>query len=206
MINSTQHINLSQSFIPLWNYTEDSNYQSLMTYIDQQFEKRSRLLVIRVDLGFSVGTQGQYDAELARECFARFMNNRRRNSIFYNEIGYAWAMEWAQDRGFHYHFIFLYDGHLSQQDVTIGHLIGQYWRNVITEGTGYYHCSNDDKFDLERRGYPVGIGMIHRNDVAKRANLRMIATYLLKEGINIRAVLPESSRRFRTFGHGEICR
>lgn len=195
------------SINPSWNYQEDSNnYQSLIGYINRLFDKRSRLLVIRIDLSFSIGAAGQYDAEHARECFSKFMNNRRCNGIFRNEIGYAWALEWAQDRGFHYHFLFFFDGHESQQDITIGHRIGQYWRDVITQGTGYYHCSNDDKENLERMGYPVGIGMIHRNDHGLRENLLRMATYMLKEEAEgmpqLRSVLPESLRRFRTFGHG----
>lgn len=187
-----------------WNYQEGSNnHQSLVQYVNSLFEKRSRLLVIRIDLSFSVGAAGQYDAEHARECFGRFINNRRCNDIFKNEIGYVWALEWATERGFHYHCIFFFDGHESQQDITIGHRIGQYWRDIITQGMGYYHCSNNDKVKLEMRGLPVGIGMIHRDDQAKRTALLACSTYLLKEGMSLRAVLPEYLRRFRTFGRGE---
>ena len=150
---------------------------------------------------------GQYLAEHAREYFSKFMNNRRRNGIFKNEMGYIWSLEWAPDRGFHYHCIFFFDGHESQQDVTIGHRIGQYWRDAITQGTGYYHCCNDDKQRLEKHGYPVGIGMIHRDDQVVRENLVWMATYLLKEPeegeVALHVVLPENLRRFRTFGHGE---
>lgn len=203
--NNSESQNLN--FNPSWNYQEDSsNYQSLIGYVNRLFDKRSRLLVIRIDLSFSVGTRGQHDAEYARECFGRFMNNRRNNGIFENEEGYVWALEWAPERGFHYHCLFFFDGHKSQQDITIGHRIGQYWRDVIAQGTGYYYCSNDDKDELERRGWPVGIGMIHRDDQAKRAALLACSTYLLKEGESLRTVLPESLRRFRAFGRGENCR
>ncbi|SFN45168.1 Protein of unknown function [Formivibrio citricus] len=206
MFNSTKFIlsEQCQYAMQTWSFSDSNNLRSTMKYIDHLFQKRSRLLAIRIDLSFRAGTEGQYNAELAREYFSRFMNNRRNNSIFANEMGYIWAMEWGPERGFHYHCIFFYDGHASQQDITIGSRIGSYWINEITQGTGYFSCSNDNKSELERKGFPVGIGMIHRNDVGMRENLAWIATYLIKNETNIRAVLPESLKRFRTFGHGEI--
>ena len=191
-----------------WNYQENSNFYSMMNYINHLFAKRSRLLVVRVDLGFGVGVPGQCHAEHAREYFSRFMNNRRRSRVFEWEEGYIWSLEWAPDRGFHYHLIFFFHGDFRNRDESIGHLIGQYWRDAITQGTGYYHSSNDDKNALARRGFPVGMGMIHRDDVVMRENLAWSATYLIKDtpagDLPLQAVLPESLRRFRTFGHGEI--
>ncbi|MDR3412241.1 MAG: inovirus-type Gp2 protein [Formivibrio sp.] len=191
-----------------WDYQEDSNFTSLINYINWLFGKRSKLLVVRIDLSFRVGAQGQYDAEYARECFQRLLNNSRCNRIFKNKIGHIWGLEWGMDKGFHYHCIFLFDGHESNRDEPIGHLIGQYWRDAITGGTGYYRSCNDDKYNLARLGQPVGMGMVHRNDVVMRENLAWISTYLLKDvekgEQQLRAVLPESLKRFRTFGHGEM--
>lgn len=189
-----------------WYYREDSNFFSMIEYINYLFGKRARLLVVRIDLSFQVGAPGQWNAEIARECFSRFMNNRRRNRIFEYEMGYIWSLEWAADRGFHYHCIFFFDGHLRNRDEPIGHFIGQYWRDAITQGTGYYHSCNDDKERLARQGYPIGMGMIHRDDCFMRENLAWMATYLLKEPeegeLPLHAVLPECLRGFRTFGHG----
>lgn len=191
-----------------WQFEESHNYYSLMKYIESLVNTYSRLLTIRIDLSFQVGTQGQYDAEYARSCLQRLLNNSRSNRIFDNMVGYVWALEHAPERGFHYHFIFFYNGHKSQQDVTIGHEIGKYWVNSITNGTGYYFCSNANKGELERMGLPVGIGMVSRNDPAQLQSMRWMATYLLKgagEGEpTLRSVLQESLGRFRTFGRGEI--
>ncbi len=49
--------------------------------------------------------------------------------------------------------------------------------------------------------------VIHRDDCIMRESLAWMATYLLKEPdegeLPLQAVLPESLRRFGTFGHGE---
>lgn len=194
-----------------WIYNADSNYHSLLGYISSLIHMRSKLLVIRVDLGFRAHSQGSHNAEYAREQFNRFMNNRRRNSIFANEIGYAWALEFGNNgqmkssgKGFHYHCIFFFDGHKSNHDIMIGHQIGEYWMNTIADGTGVYYNSNKDKEELRRKGCPVGIGMTHRNNPEEVAAMTYMATYLLKEESNIQQFLPEHLRRFRTFGRGEF--
>lgn len=186
-----------------WNVTAEHNYLSMVSYIDQLFSKHSRLLIIRVDLMFRDNTQGQYDAEFSRVCFQRLLNNSRRNRIFDNMVGYVWALEYGQNRGFHYHCLFIYNGSRSQQDITIGHEIGRYWMDMITEGTGTYYVSNDRKAYFEQQG-TLGIGMIHRHDAVRRENLIRSASYLLKDDGLIQQMLPESHRRFRTFGRGEI--
>lgn len=192
-----------------WQFNPDShNCNSMFDYIEWLFSKRSRLLVIRIDLSFMANTQGQCDAEYARDCHRRLLNNSRSNRLFDNMIGYVWSMEYGQDKGFHYHCIFVYDGHLSQKDTWIGDQIGKYWHNTITRGTGHYYCSNGDEARLARQGFPIGVGMVHRSEIDKVENMALMATYLIKDAEDdeprMRTVLPESLRRFRTFGHGEM--
>jgi len=194
--------------IQSWQYPRGSNFNSMVDYIEWMFERRSRLLVIRIDLSFRAESRGQFDAEYARDCFQRLMNNRRSNRIFGDLIGYLWSMEYGPQRGFHYHCILCFDGHKRQQGCSIAHLIGQYWRDEISDGTGSYHCCNDDIADLESQNYPVGIGLIHRNDTTLVENMVWMATYLIKQAQEdepqLRAVLPESLKGFRSFGRGEI--
>lgn len=198
------HANQHQPYSHSWNYSEDSNYHSMRKYIDSLFSSKSRLLVVRVDLGFQANAIGQYDPCFARDCFQRFMNNRRRNQIFNAEVGYLWSLECGIDKGFHYHCIFFFDGHLRQQGSFIGNSIGRYWMNSITGGVGCYFCSNNNIDTLARQGCPIGIGMINRGDVVLRENLVMCATYLIKEaeGSTLHRSLPDTLKGFRTFGRG----
>ena len=139
-----------------WIYNTDSNYHSLLGYIRNLINMRSKLLVIRVDLGFRAHSQGSYNAEYAREKFNRFMNNRRRNSIFANEIGYAWALEFGNNgqmkssgKGFHYHCIFFFDGHKSNHDIMSG-MVSQVLGNV-----GSYAWSQGSKYVYDLCTNPV---------------------------------------------------
>lgn len=188
-----------------WEYEEGNNYHSLMQYIDDLVNTYSRLLVIRIDLSFKEGSRGQYDVVYASECLRDLLNKSRRNSIFGNRVGYAWGLEFGTQRGFHYHFIFFYNGHKSQQDITIGHAIGAYWRDCITDGEGNYYCTNADTSGLERAGLPNGIGMIHRDNQEQVDCMRWMATYLIKiaddSGVSLKSVLPDGLR-VRTFDHG----
>lgn len=189
-----------------WQYKNNRNFDSLMDYINWMFDLRSRLLVVRIDLSFRAESRGQYDAEYARQCFQTFLHNMQSNQIFRDLIGYVWTMEYGADRGFHYHCIFCLDGHQRCKDISIGLQIGQYWRDTITQGEGYYYCCNNDIPELELHGLPVGIGMIHRSEAEKVENMAAMATYLIKQEEDnkpqLRAVLPESLKRFRTFGRG----
>lgn len=187
----------------LWCDEQSYHYQSLKNYLDYQFDTHSRLLVVRLDLGFVYGSLGQNDAYSARDYFQRLMNNKRNLNISKTMVGYIWSMEFGITKGFHFHCIFLFDGAQSMYDQKLGHALGQYWTEKITNGTGTYYCSNDDKARFEAEGQ-LGIGMIHRHDYDKRSNLLNIASYLVKEDQLLSTVLPEGDKRIRTFGKGEM--
>ena len=198
----TNHQHHSKIF-QLWCDEQSYHYQSLKNYLEYQFDTRSRLLVVRLDLSFVYGSLGQNDAYTARDYFQRLMNNKRNLSITKTMVGYAWSMEFGIDKGFHFHCIFIFDGARSQQDLTLGHALGQYWTENITNGTGTYYCSNHDKARFEAEGL-LGIGMIQRHEYDKRNNLLSIASYLVKEDQLLSTVLPEGDNRIRTFGKGEM--
>jgi len=185
----------------LWCDESSHNFLSLKEYFDYKFTQHSRLLVVRLDLKFQSGSFGQNDAWHAKDCFQRFLNNIRVLKITENLVGYAWAMEYGPNTGFHYHCFFLFDGARSQQDIKLGRELGWYWVETITQGTGLFYCSNDDKGIFEANN-TLGIGMIHRDDQIKRAHLLGIASYIVKDNGLPSAVLPEGCTNFRTFGKG----
>ncbi|WP_415887580.1 inovirus-type Gp2 protein [Neptuniibacter sp. QD37_6] len=109
--------------------TTDKNYRSMLSYIDKLFKKRSRLLVVRVDLS--------YKAEIADICrrasftmadhvsefeqvkadLERLLRNRRHNKIFRGLLGYIWKLEHGVLRGYHYHVVFFFDGAIRRGDI-----------------------------------------------------------------------------------------
>ncbi|WP_410497711.1 inovirus-type Gp2 protein [Chitinibacter sp. S2-10] len=187
---------------PSWTIDSQHNMDSASEYIDYLF-KKARMLVVRVDLSFSYGHIAQYEAEHARDAFQRFLNNIKQTWLNNHRLGYMWAMECGDQRGFHFHCLFFYDEVERQQALTLGHGLGKYWMNNINGGYGEYYCSNRDEAVFAEAG-TLGIGKIHRNDGLGRQNLLRVVSYLVKESEETKLRLPDSFRRFRTFGRGEM--
>ena len=183
------------------------NYQSMTSYIDNLFSRYARLLVVRIDLAYrkDVDVRFMNEAEIhqkylqAVEDREHLFRNMRSNRLFNHMIGYIWRLEYGNEKGFHYHFIFFYDGSAVQQDITISRLIGEYWVNVITQGRGLYYNCNAHKEEYKY----CGIGMINWNNFELIANLKLAAQYLAKPDEYISAFMTDIDIG-RTFGRGTL--
>ncbi|MFV8871277.1 YagK/YfjJ domain-containing protein [Serratia fonticola] len=172
------------------------NLKGTLQYIDSLSAQYARLLVVRVDLTYRKDAKVMITADLARQHRQRFFKNLQAHRLFRACVGYIWKLEYGRYKGFHYHLLVFYDGAQVRQDVTLARLLGEYWRDVITDGVGYYYNCNAYK---ERYRIP-GIGMLHHTDTAKREGLNITINYLCKVDTFARLVLPNSAR---TFGRGE---
>jgi hypothetical protein len=138
-------------------------YKKLKSYIADLFERYSRLLVIRLDLGYLSGMDNGGKAkeiislEQARKDFKKLINNKRHNGIFDNMVGYISKLEHFGQSGYHYHLILFYLGSKVNDDVHIGDEVGRYWRDVITRQQGTFVKRNAVK---SKSTHP-GIGMIN---------------------------------------------
>ena len=192
------------------------NKQSLLRYISDLFEYRSRLLVLRVDLGYSEierlhkfrprrdkkiplspPPKLKIFGEAAREHRVSLIKQLGKQ-FKKNFIGYVWKLEYGTDKGFHYHMIFFLDGANCRQDITIAQSIGELWKNEIVQGDGVYWNLNAEKKRFEKNNC-VATGMISSNDRATRNNLERMATYLVKPDYFVRTALPNGAR---TLGKG----
>lgn len=180
----------------------NKNYKSLITYIDAIFKETSRILVLRVDLGYSklVGSRGvreqlQFeDVKLHRE---RLMGMLRRKLPSDTLVGHAWKLEYGLSKGYHYHCMFFLDGSRVREDIGWARMIGETWADKATQGRGVYYNCNRRK-DAYRA---CGIGMVEHFDKDKRKNLQKAAVYLTKIEYYVRIV---TEGRARTFGRGEM--
>ncbi|WP_177325191.1 YagK/YfjJ domain-containing protein [Pseudomonas umsongensis] len=162
----------------LKNYQRSSNknYKELTEYVDALFERYSRLLVLRVDLGYREQHSKTTQAE-AKQNREHLFRNTRSNKLFGDMVGYIWKLEHGPDKGFHYHMIFFFDGSKVREDGTLVKRIGQYWLDVITKGRGVYYNCNADK----SRYKSCGIGMVDHRDSSMRDTLNSLAVpYLTK--------------------------
>lgn len=186
-----------QKEINLFSRTSRKNYASLVNYINKLFDKQSRLLVIRIDLGYTEKSSKEITSEMAINHRNKLLKNTRNNEIFQYMRGYVWKLEFGVSKVYHYHMLFLFDGSKVREDINIARRIGEYWCSSITNGNGIYFNCNRIKDTYKC----LGIGMINHFEHTKRDNLKKAALYLTKTDSYIKLVLPTGAR---VFGKGEI--
>lgn len=164
-----------QSKLKNYQRSGNKNYKELTEYVDALFERYSRLLVLRVDLGYRKEFSKTTQAE-AKQDREHLLQNTRSNKLFGDMVGYIWKLEHGPDKGFHYHIMFFFDGSKVREDGTLVKRIGQYWLNVITKGRGVYYNCNADK----SRYKSCGIGMVDHRDSLMRDGLGKAVLYLTK--------------------------
>ena len=193
----------------------NQNHASVGSLINRLFEHRSRILIIRIDLGYLNEYSSSVSLEMAQEHRNRLLDNRRRNhTLFGHLMGYAWSLEHGSCKydgmggtGFHHHFILFYDGAHRQEDMSLGIGIKNYWNEVITHGMGRCYVSNLDKDRFAAKDV-LGIGMIHRDDLALRNNLlEHVAGYVAKDSpmLEVQSACSKTGD-FRTFGRSQLLR
>lgn len=177
----------------------NKNYRSLLRYIDALFVHYSRLLVLRIDLGYhknhcwpssAEGLVTYVDAKKHWPAMYKYLRTMLPNDCF---VGFSMKLEYALQKNFHFHLLVFLDGSKVREDITISKLIGERWENVITEGKGLYWNCNANK-----RAYKaLGIGMVNHYDAELRENLKAkVATYMTKTDYYIKLVIPNNGRAF----------
>lgn len=164
-----------QSKLNSYQRSSNKNYKELTEYVDTLFERYSRLLVLRVDLGYRKEFSKTTQAEVKKDREHLFQNTRS-NKLFGDMVGYIWKLEHGSDKGFHYHMMFFFDGSKVREDGTLAKLIGEYWKTTITKGRGLYYNCNADK----SRYKSCGIGMVDHANNPMRDSLGKAVLYLTK--------------------------
>ena len=179
------------------------NWDSFRRYLEALFHRYSRLLVVRVDLGyrndpvdFGYNWIPPSDAEVKASLVQMVKFIRRKLPSL---IGYAWKIEFGARKGHHCHLMLIFNGHVSREGITMGRLAGEQWE-TITGGWGSYWNCNANMEDYIRRGL-LGIGLINYYDKELRTGLMRTAKYLAKVDYYAKYVSQEIAR---TFGKGVI--
>ncbi len=179
----------------------DKNFKSLTQYFDNLFECHSKILIVRLDLGYrkadswtsTSNTPASYQiAKQHREVYLKKLN---RNSLSEHLIGYTWRMEYGLLKGYHYHFVLMFNGHHVREDITLAKRCGQLWQDEATEGQGLYFNCNAQKNNYKN----CGIGLIHYTDESAIPGIKKIAEYITKPDYFIQ-LKPHNNDR--TFGKG----
>lgn len=181
---------------------EQVNTKKLVIYMSQMLNHYSRLLIVRVDLGYSKDTIHL----VSIETFHKHLKKLRElisntESCFEDLEGNAIALEQGHDRGYHVHLLLMFDGSKCWKDAHIGQMVGEKWHN-ITGGLGsYYNCNNTQYKKKQEAFGRLGVGMIYRRNPKEVQNAISASLYLTqpdKENQHLRVKLP----KMKTFTHG----
>ena len=141
-----------------------------------------RTCVVRVDLYYRKEAQARLRVERVFDDLRRLIKGRERNPIFDHETGYICSVEQGEDRGYHIHAAFFFNGSEVGADIYRAQQIGELWER-ITLGQGCYHNCNLEKDKYQDR---LGLGLIHRRDLNGRANVLCAMRYLVKNDQHLR--------------------
>ena len=151
-------------------------------YVDAVLDRYARTCVIRVDLYYLAEAQARSRVEHVFDDLSRLMAERERNLIFDHETGYICSVEQGEDRGYHIHAAFFFNGAHVSADIYRAQRIGELWER-ITPGQGYFNNCNLEKEKYQDR---VGVGLIHKRDLIARGNVHYAMRYLVKNDQHLR--------------------
>jgi len=171
--------------------------ESTKEYIDKLQENNSKILVVRVDLGYKKPYSDDITLDDANKDLNRmYTNMRSKPKIFKEQIGYVIKREYTEDKGVHIHAMLLFNGQQIQKDVYKGDEIGKYWEK-ITKNKGSFHNCNRNEYKQK------GVGMLDYKDSEKRKILDdNVISYLCKGAQGIKPIT--QSKRTKAFTRGTL--
>ncbi|CAD5203570.1 inovirus-type Gp2 protein [Pseudomonas sp. FEN] len=174
-------------------YEVRQKQSTLTEYVSRVLDRYSRTVVVRVDLHYLAIARLRLRIEHVFEDLDLLVRARERNRIFKFETGYICAVEQGEDKGFHIHAAFFFNGAEVRSDFSKAREIGDLWEQ-ITRGQGYYYSCNDAKGSY---GDELGIGTIRRADIQACGKVIKAMHYLVKDDQHLR-IKPPGARSFRT--------
>lgn len=140
--------------------------------------------------------EGRIALEEVQSDRKRFLANMKgKPSLFKHLVGYIWRIEYTRGAGYHMHVMLFFDGAHVQNHEYYAQEIGCYWRDVITDGRGYFENCNRKR---SRYGDNWALGQIHHWDDAKRRKLRTAMQYFCKTSQIVQVVPYPKCRLFQS--------
>jgi hypothetical protein len=173
--------------------------RGMVDLVDSLFIKHSRLVVVRVDLGYQ-RKHGDIDFDTVWEHRNTLLGKRRSDLLFEHLIDYCWKLEYGPRKRYHYHMLFFFDGAKVREDMTLAQQIGRHWVKNVTSGKGtYYNCNAG----AQKRYKFNAMGMLRHDDAEKMKGLRHVVNYLTKIDDLMTLHVPG---KHHTFGRGTLPR
>lgn len=149
----------------------DYNYTSIKNIIRTLFITYTKIMVIRLD--FSLNEEDKDNLDKLNECF-NLLQKRFLHSIP-QYFAYYCVREYTEKTGVHIHGYFFFNGHGSNQDLTVAKIIGKEWERL---SGGHWFSTNFVKDKLPDGG--ECLGKIEYWEIEKIERLLNLSKYLLK--------------------------
>lgn len=187
-------------------YQSSQNGLKAAQYVAAVLNHYARTEVVRLDFGYVGGASAMVTIDRAWADLGDFLQLLDWHPYFEHMTGYMWSIEQGEDKGFHMHLVFFFNGSEVCRDIVKGNLIGQeLWVDRITLGRGTYYNCNMHK---DRYVDTVGIGTINRHDSKKCMNAIRCLQYLPKGGEFLgrddQYLRIKHKDRMHTFGTGQL--
>lgn len=129
-----------------------------------------------------------------------FSSMKGKPSLFKHLVGYVWHIECGETAGYHLHVMLFFDGAYVQKHEYLANEIGEYWKNEITNGRGYFENCNRTKNKFPDTW---ALGQIDHWDTEKRNHLDKALHYFCKNN-QVVQIIPYPGCRL--FGSGFVRR
>lgn len=159
------------------------NFNSARELIYYWAERRSRLLLLRIDLYY----QPYYESEKANREIHNFLRwlrgNACKRNVLPGYLGFIIKRENGIVRGMHWHLMVICDGNLQRSAGYLSQQLGEMWAKRTGQGPGsYYNCYADRaKYEFN------GLGLLNLDDWEKMAGLRAALYYMTKQDCVLKA-------------------
>lgn len=151
-------------------------YKSCIKLFDNLTAIYSKLIVLRIDLGYTISFRSSLTVDDVLRDLKRFHKNQKHNQLFQHIIASIVKIELGEEpNNYHIHMAIFLDGQKIKDNsaITLGNMIGEYWNTTITKGKGTYHTCNKHNYK------EYGLGLMDTYD-KKRILASKVFPYLCK--------------------------
>lgn len=154
--------------------------RSVKRYLRALSDRYAKLLVIRLDFGYRMMDEGilrtpSVEPSLLhahRHLLLQFFAQQFAGVA----LGYVAKTEFGVFKGPHLHAIFVLDGSKVRRDISIAAVLGNYWNETVTGGSGtYFNCNRTkDRYRV------AGIGMVDYRNPTDWLGAEVMVDYITK--------------------------
>ena len=186
---------------------KNENKSELRKYSRQISDTYSRILVVRVDLGYLQEFHNRINIEDLYSDLDKLVNRiQNKDGIFKHVIGYAWGLEQGgKSKGYHCHLAVIYDTVNRAGTARYwGDKIIKLWKDITRDYGQGYNCYNRERVAELSAKDKLGIGLIYRRDADQVENFIEAMSYLTEHDKRTDQYLRVKPAGRRVFGKGQL--